>query len=63
MLGGIIFGLLALLVGALAVVCLRDRSVLGIIGGLVLLVVAAAIGLFAITWVTVLARGGVQIPF
>ncbi|MBD5382942.1 hypothetical protein ACR8AL_05305 [Clavibacter sepedonicus] len=56
-------GLLALLLGALAVVCFRAGSALGIIAGLLLLLVAVATALFAMLWLSIAASGGLRIPF
>jgi hypothetical protein len=60
---GLVFGALALLIGALAVVCFRAGSALGIIAGILLLLVAVATALFAILWAAVGASGGLRIPF
>jgi hypothetical protein len=61
--GGLVFGALALLIGALAVVCFRAGSALGIIAGILLMLVAAATALFAILWFSIAANGGLRIPF
>ncbi|WP_043668037.1 hypothetical protein [Clavibacter michiganensis] len=63
MIAGLVFGALALLIGALAVVCFRAGSALGIIAGILLLLVAAATALFAILWISIAASGGLRIPF
>ncbi|MBM7412084.1 hypothetical protein JOE38_001907 [Clavibacter michiganensis] len=63
MIGGLVFGALALLIGALAVLCFRAGSALGIIAGILLLLVAAATALVAILWISIEASGGLRIPF
>ena len=63
MIAGLVLWVFALLIGALAVVCFRGGSALGIIAGILLLLVAVATALFAMLWFSIAANGGLRIPF
>jgi hypothetical protein len=47
----------------LTIVCFRLKSMWGIIGGILLLLLTVFLALFAALYIGIQARGGLQIPF
>jgi len=65
MLGGIVFAVFVVfevLIAVLAVICFRARTVLGVVGGVLLVLVAVCVGLFAWLYIAIQAAGGLRIP-
>jgi hypothetical protein len=60
MLLGIVFALLALLLGALGIVALRAKSGLSVTVGVLLLLIAGAAAVVAILWFGISMSGGLH---
>lgn len=59
---GIAFAAFAVFIAVLAVICFRTRTVLGVVGGVLLALVAVCVGLFAWLYIAIQAAGGLRIP-